>query len=79
MVPDPILNANQKPELEHTTRKAIYDFLKSYDKPASLGEIAEGIELPDLAIVHHQLHRLVKVEMVEKIWGTERYRVAGDE
>jgi hypothetical protein len=74
-VADPILAPNQQAELEHSTRRAIYDFLKGYDKPASLGEIGEGIELPDLAIVFYQLNRLVKVELVEKIFGTNHYRV----
>ena len=71
------LNPKQRKELEHPTRKAIYDFLQNYDKPASLGEIGEGIEPPDLAIVFYHLNRLVKVELVEKVAGTERYRVAG--
>jgi hypothetical protein len=71
-------NDKQKAELENSTRKAIYDFLQNYDKPASLGEIGEGIELPDLAIVFYNLNRLVEVELVEKVPGTERYRVVGE-
>ncbi len=69
------LNPKQKAELEHQTRRAIYDFLQGYDKPAALGEIGEGIELPDPAIVFYHLNRLVQVELVEKVWGTERYRI----
>ncbi len=69
------LNPKQKAELEHPIRQAILDFLKSYDKPASLGEIAEGVEVSDLAVAFFHLNRLVKVELVEKVFGTERYRV----
>lgn len=69
-------NAKQKAELEHPTRKAILDFLGGYDKPASLGEIGEGVEQPDLAIAFFHLNRLVEVELVEKVWGTECYRVS---
>jgi Helix-turn-helix domain len=68
------LNAKQQAELEHATRKAIYEFLQNYDKPASLGEIGEGIDQPDLAIAFYHLNRLVEVELVEKVLGTERYR-----
>lgn len=70
----PELTPKQQEQLEHPTRKAIYDFLQSYDKPASLGEIAEGAEIRDMAIAHYQLNRLIEVELVEKVWGTNRYR-----
>jgi predicted ArsR family transcriptional regulator len=72
MVP---LNAKQQADLRNPTRKAILNFLNGYDKPASLGEIGEGIELPDLAIVFFHLSRLVEVDLVEKVPGTERFRV----
>lgn len=72
MVP---LNAKRKAELEHPVRRAIYDFLKGYDKPASLGEIAEGVELTDLAVAFYQLNCLVRVELVEKVFGLERYQL----
>lgn len=68
----------QKEILAHSTCRAIYEFLQGDDKPAALGEIGEAIELPDLAVVFFHLNRLVKVEMVEKVWGIERYRVVGE-
>jgi predicted MarR family transcription regulator len=71
------LNTNQEAALEHPVRSAIHDFLKNYDKPASLGEIAEGIDGRDIAVVFYHLNRLVNVELVEKVWGAERYRVVG--
>lgn len=72
------LATKQEKALERPERKAILDFLQGYDKPASLGEIGEGAELPDLAIAFYHLNCLVEVELVEKVPGTERYRVVGE-
>jgi hypothetical protein len=70
----------QKKVLEHTSCSAIYDFLKGYDKPASLSEIGEGAELRDLAVAFYHLSRLVEVELVEKVvlMPARGYRVVGE-
>jgi hypothetical protein len=65
----------QSRAIENSTRKSIYEFLQSYDKPASLGEIDEGIDLGDIARTHYHLNQLVEVGLVEKVPGANTYRV----
>lgn len=69
------LTPKQEQALEHPTREEIYDFLQLYDKPASLGEIDEGIDRGDIARTHYHLNVLVEVELLEKVAGTKLYRV----
>ena len=71
-------NTKQKEVLEHENRSEIFDFLKTYDKPASLAEIAEGADIPVLDIALYHLNRLVSVGLVEKVFGTSLYRVVGE-
>jgi DNA-binding transcriptional ArsR family regulator len=72
-VPD--LSHKQQEALKDETRMAILTFLQGYDQPASLGEIDEGIGKDDPAKTHYHLDVLVEVELVEKVFGTTRYRV----
>jgi hypothetical protein len=73
------LSTRQKHALEHPLRKAIYDFLQGYDKPASLGEIDEAVERNDVAQTHYFLNVLVQEELVETVetvfMTTTLYRV----
>lgn len=72
-----MVTPKQKEVLEHPVREQIYEHLKGQENPQSLPAIAEAIEERDLAVVHFHLNRLVEVELVEKVWGTNLYRVVG--
>lgn len=65
----------QQEALQDKTRFAISEYLRTSEKPQSLGEIAEGIDLRDLAIVFRHLAILVDVELVELVPGTRKYRL----
>jgi hypothetical protein len=69
------LSTKQKEALENPKRSAIHDFLQNYDKPASLGEVGEGTEISSLAMAFYHLGELIRVKLVEKVPGTEPYRV----
>lgn len=74
-MPEPTFTTKQKEALDHPVRKRIYDYLLGEKEPQSLGAIKEGIGERDIAVAHHQLNRLLGVNLVEKVWGTNLYRV----
>lgn len=76
-MPEPTFTGPQKEALEHPVRKAIYDYLVPLgeENPQTLGAIKEVIGEKDIAVVHHQVHRLIRVDLVEKVWGTNHLRV----
>ncbi|HEY6731935.1 MAG TPA: helix-turn-helix domain-containing protein [Solirubrobacterales bacterium] len=73
------LSQKQQEALQDTTCFAISEYLRTSEKPQTLGEISRGIELRDLAKVHYHLMQLVDVDLVEKVPGTRRYRLVGGE
>jgi DNA-binding IclR family transcriptional regulator len=75
------LTHKQEEALKGDHRKAVFDYLneRGRKRPAALGEISRGIDLRDLAKVHYHLDVLVDVELVEKVRGTNRYRLVEGE
>jgi DNA-binding IclR family transcriptional regulator len=71
------LSHKQAEVLEHPTARAILDFLKEQEYSQTLGEIKEGIDFRDVAVVFRHLAKLVDVRLVEQVPGTTRYRVVG--
>ena len=61
--------------MQDETRMAILTFLQGYDKPATLGEIDEGIEKNEPAKTQYHLTQLIEVRLVEKVPGTNTFRV----
>ena len=70
------LSHKQEQALEHPIRKQIFELLQTKPNPASIGYMLDVIEdLRDYAKASYQVGVLVDAELVEKVWGTNLFRV----